>query len=60
MTTFHAVELNNTKYPNKDLKPKKDVKIIIGNATIYIPSDDTKSLKAIIKELNYVEPTNRR
>lgn len=60
MTTFHAVELNNNKFHNKEYGSKRDVKIIIGNATIYVPTQDTKSLQAIIKELNNAEPRNNR
>lgn len=33
---------------------------MIGNATIYVPSDDTKSLQVIIKELSNVEPRVNR
>ena len=46
MATFQAVELNN-KFFNKDTGIKKDVKVLIGNATIYVPSNYTKSLQAI-------------
>lgn len=61
MATFQAVELNkNNKYPSKESSIKRDVKIIIGNATIYIPSDDTKSLQVIIKELSNAEPRINR
>lgn len=61
MTTFQAVELNKrNKFPNKESGIKRDVKIIIGSATIYVPSDDTKSLQAIIKELSNAEPRINR
>lgn len=61
MATFQAVELNkNNKFPNKEAGIKRDVKIMIGNATIYVPSDDTKSLQIIIKELSNAEPRNYR
>lgn len=33
---------------------------MIGNATIYVPSDDTKSLQVIIKKLSNVEPRVNR
>ena len=55
--TFHFVILNkNNKYNNNKSTIKRDVKITIGNATIYIPSDDTKSLQVIIKAVSNVEP----
>lgn len=60
MATFHSVELNNNKFPNKETGIKRDVKIIIGNATIYVPSSDTQSLQTIIKELSNVEPRINR
>lgn len=61
MAMFHAVELNkNNKYNNNELIIKRDVKIMIGNATIYVPSDDTKSLQAIIKELSNAQPRINR
>ncbi|MGL5751401.1 MAG: hypothetical protein ACRCXT_12785 [Paraclostridium sp.] len=61
MATFQAVELNkNNKFPAKESGLKRDVKIMIGNATIYVPSDDTKSLQVIIKELSNAEPRNYR
>ncbi|MGL5750679.1 MAG: hypothetical protein ACRCXT_09145 [Paraclostridium sp.] len=61
MATFQAVELNkNNKFPVKESIIKRDVKVIIGNATIYVPSDDTKSLQVIIKELSNAEPRNNR
>lgn len=57
MTTFHALEINkNNKCNNKESAIKRDVKIIIGNATIYVPSEDIKSLQAIIKELSNAQP----
>lgn len=53
MTTFHDLELNkNNKCNNKESAIKKDVKIVIGNSTIYVSSEDTNSLHAIIKELS--------
>lgn len=56
MTTLHAIELNkNNKCNNKEFSIRRNVKIIIGNATIYVPSDDTKSLQTIIKELSNAE-----
>ena len=61
MTTFHAVDLKgDNKYPNKDVSLKKDIKMIIGNATIYIPSGDTDSIKTIVRELNNAEPRRNR
>lgn len=61
MTTFHALELNkNNKCNNKESSIKRDVKIIIGNSTIYVPSEDTQSLQAIIKELSNVQPRINR
>ena len=61
MATFQAVELNKSnRFYNKETGIKRDVKIMIGNATIYVPSDDTKSLQAIIKELSNAEPRNNR
>ncbi|RDY27313.1 hypothetical protein CHL78_010020 [Romboutsia weinsteinii] len=56
MTIFQAVELNKrNKFPNKESTIKRDVKIIIGSATIYVPFDATKSLQAIIRELSNTE-----
>jgi len=61
MATFQVVELNkNNKFPVKEPGIKRDVKIMIGNATIYVPSDDSKSLQVIIKELSNAEPRNNR
>ena len=61
MATFYAVELNkNNKYNNNESTIIRDVKIMIGNATIYVPSDDTKSLQVIIKKLSNVEPRVNR
>ncbi|MGL4452194.1 MAG: hypothetical protein ACRCTZ_13505 [Sarcina sp.] len=61
MATFQAVELNkNNKFSNKEIGIKRDVKVMIGNATIYVPSEDTKSLQVIIKELSNAEPRNYR
>ena len=61
MTIFHAVELNkNNKFPSKESGIKRDVKIMIGNSTIYVPSEDTKSLQVIVKELSNAEPRINR
>lgn len=61
MARFHAVELNkNNKYNNNEHTIKRDVKIMIGNLTIYVPSDDTKSLQVIIKELSNAKPRINR
>lgn len=45
MKIFQAVELNkNNKFTVKESVIKRNVKIVIWNATIYVPSDDYKYL----------------
>lgn len=61
MATFQAVELNkNNKFQSKETGIKRDVKIMIENATIYVTLDETTSLKVIIKELSNAEPRINR
>lgn len=51
---FHAVNLNATSSPSamhKHPKDEKEIKIEIGKAKIFIPSDDVKLISNIIKEL---------
>jgi hypothetical protein len=49
---FHAISLN-TEQNNIDqnMIPSKEVKIIIGNAVITIPVDETILISSIVKEL---------
>lgn len=59
MKIFQAVELNkNNKFTVKESVIKRNVKIIIWNATIYVPSDDYKYLQVIIRELSNAELRN--
>ncbi|MEG2353349.1 MAG: hypothetical protein RSB70_01755 [Clostridium sp.] len=51
---FHAVNLNTSSTPSaphKYTKDYKEIKIKLGKATIFIPSDDIMLLLNIIREL---------
>lgn len=51
---FHSVSLNNNSTPcalHKYPKDDKEIKIEIGKAKIFVPSDDIKLISTIIKEL---------
>jgi len=60
MNKFHAIELNDNKDYTKESTIRKDIKIIISNATIYIPSNDSETLKLVVRELNDAKPRKNR
>lgn len=49
--TFHAIALNSAKPSENAEKAYKDIRIEIGKASIFIPSNERELLKSILKEL---------
>lgn len=49
--TFHAVSLNTLIAPDNAEKAYKDIRIEIGKANVFIPSNESELLKTILKEL---------
>ena len=51
---FHAIAIKPIKVPEDAEKQFKDIRIEIGNANIFIPSNETALLKTILKELTAI------
>lgn len=53
---FHAIEVKPEVYPlsksKSDFKENKSIKIELGRANIYLPSENFDLLSAVIKELS--------
>jgi ribosome-associated translation inhibitor RaiA len=53
---FHAIEVipevSHTPKPKSDAKENKDIKIELGRATIYVPSENLDLLTVVIKEIS--------
>ncbi len=52
--TFHSININTAKDSDNIEKTYKAIRVQIGRANIFIPTDEEKFLKIILKELTLI------